>query len=300
MIRQLQIFSVLLFFLAVISVNCETEDSLKQRWLTKDLSKQEGKKLVELSKKKSFKKIAPALLEIITTTKNVPPNISPYIKRPWEKQNLSDKHKKYIMARRVWSHHIDSEKNSSKANILLELLQKESKMRAELMLIHAISMYHWSSKAEKTLSKMARSNIEPLDIREASVNALLNHSKINTYIPISIKIIRKHKTGPARAESFTLLTNLGGRIFNLNKKNRRVLISTGFQILRGLPKENHHGRYFVARRLGYVLKVKNEFSPDQTREKYQGKNGLKKSFFTDTVENALRWYEQNWREKGGN
>jgi hypothetical protein len=36
-----------------------------------------------------------------------------------------------------------------------------------------------------------------------------------------------------------------------------------------------------------------EFAPKQSDPKYKGENGLKDAFFIETVENALRWWEDN-------
>jgi hypothetical protein len=49
--------------------------------------------------------------------------------------------------------------------------------------------------------------------------------------------------------------------------------------------------YFLASAVG--SHVGTEFVPDQSDPKYKGENGLKDTFFIETVENALRWWEEN-------
>ncbi len=80
-----------------------------------------------------------------------------------------------------------------------------------------------------------------------------------------------------------------GRIETNNRPAARALLETGFELLQRIPRQRIDQGYFVALHLGFILKLKDQFKPDQQAEKYQGPGGLTKDFFQDTVRNALAW-----------
>ena len=71
------------------------------------------------------------------------------------------------------------------------------------------------------------------------------------------------------------------------------MLAAGFQIISELPNKDLKSGYFVARHLGFILKAQDEFTPDQKKQKYQGKHGLTDNFFIDTVKNAIKWHSKN-------
>ena len=78
------------------------------------------------------------------------------------------------------------------------------------------------------------------------------------------------------------------------------MLAAGFEIITELSDENLQTGYFVARRLGFILKIQDEFAPNQKASKYQGKHGLTDEFFIDTVKNAIKWYSKHKKEIQGN
>lgn len=57
-----------------------------------------------------------------------------------------------------------------------------------------------------------------------------------------------------------------------------------------LPDRLDYGYFLASSLQGYVG---TQFVPNQSDPKYEGENGLKDAFFIETVENALRWWENN-------
>lgn len=84
--------------------------------------------------------------------------------------------------------------------------------------------------------------------------------------------------------------NQGNRLFSLSNENRQRVLTAGFEAITELPDEELRAGYFVARRLGFMLKKEDEFAPDQKDPKYQGEHGLTDDFFTETVRSAIEWH----------
>lgn len=275
-------------------VGCVSEPTIQEQWLKKDLSANQRDKLVELSKNEPFEKIAPTIIRAFN--ENQPfYGINPVGEKPWNNDRLTPNDRLYIMAGMVWQHHMNTRNDPAKAKTMLALLQNTALKEEKLFLITYITYDMWCPEAEEYLAKLARDLKNPLDLRQHAVVALLNKCDINKYMPLGIAIIRAHKEGLPRSQAFNSVTNMGNRLFTLNRGTMSSVLSVGFKILSDLPENKLRDGYFVARQLGYILKEKNGFAPDQKAKKYQGKHGLTDEFFTDTVENALNWYSQNMK-----
>jgi hypothetical protein len=199
------------------------------------------------------------------------------------------------MAGAVWYHHIDHRGDEATSKILLRLLQQANNAEERRMLVHAIRFYRWNSAAERPIAVIAMDQKNPLALRTLSAGALLTHCDVNLYMPLAEDLIRNPKSKTDQARLYNTLTNLGNRLFSLNEDNKRSIVSMGFDILTALPEKNLRDGYFVALRIGFVLKIPTEFKPDQSAEEYQGPNGLRDEFFEDTVRNALDWHAENWQ-----
>jgi len=268
----------------------------KSPWFKQDFSSDGRDALVELSKKKPFSELAPVLLKVLAEYPGKRYAWSAN-KPSWNSdRRLTSQDRTYLMASSVWQHHMKPTNDPSKIKVLLALLQKASRRAEKNILIGAIKSYQWNTDGEKALADIAENKEESPGLRNFAVGALLHRSDINTYMPIAIEIILAHKEDLPRHQAFSSNTNLGNRLFTLNAKNRHAVISTGFEILSEIPDEEFHAGYFIATRLGFILKVNNEFKPDQKAGKYRGDTGLKDDFFIDTVKNAIEWHSKNWKE----
>ena len=291
------IIPIALLMLAVSLVH-GTELDIKNAWSKEDPSPDERTALVEKSKKLPFDKIAPTLLT--TLVENQPfYGINPWGDTPWNNGRLTPKDRTYLMASAVWQHHMEPRDDPAKAKTLLALLQKEEGVTGKSILIRAIMLNQWCAEAEQPLLKIATNGTETLDTRQVAVTALLKRCDLDTYIPLGMEIVNSYDKEMEKNQAFNSLTNQGNRLYKISEKNRDLLLSTGFAILIQLDDEDLQHGYFVALQLGFILKIPNEFKPDQKTEKYQGQHGLTDDFFIDTVKNALEWYSENMATNQG-
>ena len=156
--------------------------------------------------------------------------------------------------------------------------------------------YQWCPDAETVLLGLAKNKEEDLGIRRSAVSTLLSRCDINAYMPLAVEIVLAHKKGLDRCQAFNYTMNQGNRLFSLSDENRRKVLVAGFDIVTELPDKDFQTGYFVARRLGFMLKKEDEFAPNQKERKYQGEHGLTEEFFIDTVKNAIEWHTKNKRE----
>lgn len=290
--KRLITIVVLLFF---VSLAHGSESSIKDAWSKKGLSPDARTALVVKSKKEPFAQIAPILLKTLVDYQPLY-GINPWGDTPWNNDRLRPPDRTYLMASAVWQHHMKPRDDLAKATILLALLQKASGQSEKSILIGAIQNSQWSPDAEKVILGIAKDKKEDIGIRRASVTALLRRCEINTYMPLASEIILSHDKGMPRNQAFNFAINQGNRLFSLSETNRRLVLSTGFEVLSDWTESELQHGYFVARRLGFILKFRDEFAPNQKARKYQGKHGLTDEFFIDTVKNALRWYSKNKKD----
>lgn len=289
--KPLASIALLLCFASLVRGN---EFSLQAQWSRKDLSADQRDELVELSKKESFQKISPILLKVIGDGSQYPLCYSfPLGKNPWNHERLSSVCRTYLMALAVWGHHMSPPVDPTKAKILFALLQDSKNDAEKKHLLSSIKHRQWIEEAEQVFSRIAKDREESSGVRGIATHALLERCDINSYMPLAIEIVQSQKKLFDRIQIFHSLTNLGNRLFSLTEKNKQLVLSIGFEILSELPDEDLQHGYFVARRLGYILEMENDFVPDQKAEKYQGKQRLKEEFYSDTTKNALNWYSAN-------
>jgi len=115
-------------------------------------------------------------------------------------------------------------------------------------------------------------------------------------MPLAVEIILSHNKGMPRNQAFNFTINQGNRLFSLSDKNRRLVLAAGFEVLKDWTESELQHGYFVATQLGFILKIRDEFAPNQKARKYQGEHGLTDEFFIDTVKNALRWHAKNEKD----
>lgn len=287
------ITTIMLVF--TVSLVHGAESSIKDAWAKEDLSPDDRTALVERSKKEPFAEIAPVLLKTLVDYQPFC-GINPWGDTPWNNDRLRPRDRTYLMANTVWLNHMSPKDELAKAKILLSLLQKASGPTEKSIIIGAIMYDQWCPDAEAVLLALADNKKEDLGIRRASASTLLSRCEINTHMPLAVEIILAHKKGLERRQAFNFTTNQGNRLFTLTEPNKRSLLAAGFQTITELPDKDLQTGYFVARHLGFILKIRGEFAPDQKARRYQGKHGLTDEFFIDTVKNAIKWYSKNKKE----
>lgn len=212
------------------------------------------------SKKEPFSEVAPGLLKV--RIENQPfYSITPWGETPRNNDRLSSSDKTYLMTGAIWKHPLAPRDDVDKAKFLLTLLQKSSNQGEKILLIYAINYDQWCADTESVLLSFDKNMKEDFGIRSLSASTLLNRCDINTHMPLAIEILLVHNKCKQRGQAFNFLTNEGNRLFTLSEENRRKVIATGFDILTQLSDEDLKRGYFVARRLGYILKTPESFAP---------------------------------------
>jgi len=288
------IITTILLMLSVSLVS-GAEPDIQTVWSQSGLTPEERTELVEMGKKEPFHTIIPSLLKL-RVAYQPSYHINPWGSTSWNNDNLEPQDRAYLMALAVWQHHILPKDEPAKAFILLSLLQNSSVELEKLVIIGTMMNSQWFSQAEEVLLGIAEDEKEDLDVRRAAVSALLSRCKVNTYMPLALEIILTYEKGLPRCRAFNLTTDKGHRLFSLSLQNKRLVVAAGFEILNELPKKDLKTGYFAARRLGYLLRFKKEFTPNRIMSKLLGKNELTDEFRIETVNNAIRWYAENGKE----
>lgn len=256
----------------------------KERWLARNLTPEALKDLSASAKRLPFETIAPVLLKALVLHQ-------PTFSSPDDRQDVTPQERTYREALEAWNHQMLPRRDPAKARVLLSLFRKATDEPTQTRLLHALEFDHWCPEAEPDLVALCADTKACPELRARSISTLLHHCDINTYLPTAIRISLEAEKGIERCQAFCFNTHLGNQLFTLNEANRRLLLSTGFSILRELPPGHLDYGYFVASQLGFVLKVPGEFTPDQDLPKYRGQFRRKDEFYIDTVKHALAWYE---------
>lgn len=267
--------------------------TLSNEWFHAELTPQQRDALVQKSLKAPFEEMLPLMLEARVKLRPMMLGYNPPGQTAWNDPGVPDPYRKFMMAEYVWFKHTYGEGNPRKGEVLLELFEETDSSEARRLLFDAMAYAHWIPEMEEPLARFARDKSNPVVRRRQALSTLLNMCDVNKYTPEAIAIIPEHKTDRLKIHAFQALFNLGHDLFKLNEENRRALLNIGFDFMNGLPAGDVHSSYFLARRLGYILRIENEFAPDQFAEKYQSPTGLKENFFSDTVSNAKAWYREN-------
>ena len=194
----------------------------------------------------------------------------------------------YYAVDRSWKHHLAGKTSQRLGAILLELLSIARTPTGRERILYAMAR-HWHPKAELPLSQLMKNQETEFGVRRAAGFCLMLQQG-NTYHKDLLDFAKKS----AREEKknwFDLL------VAPRHKKQTGIdhaVVKLGFELLaeeKEIKPNYVHGTYFIACKLGSYLE--EDFKPDQQLDKYQGKHGLKDSFFVDTVENAWAWWGRN-------
>jgi hypothetical protein len=276
------------------------ELALEAQWHRKDLSPQQQDELVERSKVAPFEEIGQTLLATLVEYRQYSGSGLMNQDKPWHNDRYAAAQSTYLMARTVWVYHMRHDRNPTMRKTLVGLLQRATTPAGKLRIMPYLAVEQWCPEAEPVLADIANDSKESADVRTHAVRTLLRRCDVNKYISLLIRIALDQPKGGARRDAFFHGSNAGNQLFAMDETNRRAFLSTGFSILTELPEERVQDGYFVARHLGFVLRIDSEFTPDQSSKEYQGEHGLLDKFFADTTRNALLWYSKNKKTFEGN
>jgi len=194
----------------------------------------------------------------------------------------------YYAIDRSWRYHLRGPPSAELGQLLLGLLPRTETPAGRERVLDDIAR-HWHPDAEEPLRQLMVNRAGSLGVRRAAGFCLMLH-KGEVYHEVLLDLARG-AAGEERREWWDLLVD------PRHKAKTRVdsaVVALGFEILveeRSVNPGYVHGAYFVACSLGEY--VDQDFKPDQSRDEYQGEHGLEDTFFTDTVENALAWWDEN-------
>ncbi|MEM1213201.1 MAG: hypothetical protein AAGI68_12995 [Planctomycetota bacterium] len=217
--------------------------------------------------------------------------------RPWrDPKAAGPAHQAYLMAWHVWGQRLSPRDQPDASRVVLALLERETRQDARLRLIGEMEIRAWHPDAERVLAALANDPEAALTVRTAAARTLLRKTPINTHLATALQVIALHSQTPSdylRSRAFNDVFNQGNRLFKLSPANKRATLRLGFKTLAALQEDDYERGYHLARQLGFIIKRKNGFAPDQDDPEYRGERGLKPGFFADTTRNALRYYAEH-------
>jgi len=223
--------------------------------------------------------------------------------RSWRYPKLSIHERTYYVAEALWREAtLQPSSRQALASALPALLHVTISSPQKRLVIHAL-MQAWNAEARADLIHIASDVNEDIETQAAAVTSLMRHEDAHQYIPIAIEIIRRGGTTDWAQRSFRRdLSPIQRQLYLfhsivsqahldlLQPDDRTQLVQFGLSLLRELPEIDLRSGYFVAGLLGHMVNAPGNFSPNQ-RDYWINKwgGGLKETYFTDTVKNALAW-----------
>jgi hypothetical protein len=193
----------------------------------------------------------------------------------------------YAVAR-SWNHAVAQLPKSESPKVLLSLLKKAPTPTAQQRILNDMVL-HWTPDAEDCVADLLTNKQHDFPVRWLSGLCLMIHEGKKYHD----QFLHLAKASDHHTEKkwFDLLSD------PRHKQNAGYdprVVALGFRLIekeRTISPNYVHGAYFLAIKTGNYIGV--EFKPDQRKAEYQGEHGLKEVFFSDTVKNALAWWESN-------
>jgi hypothetical protein len=218
----------------------------------------------------------------------------------WRFSKISRHERAYYVAEQLWRDAHEPPSRQALISALPSLLQTAKNSSQQNRVIHSLK-YAWNPEARTDLIRIASDLHQDIGTRAAAVTVLLHHDG-RSHVPVAIEIIHQGGAtawarGSLRRELSPIQRKLylfdmivaGVRIELLSPDERAQLVQTGMALLRELPESDLAAGYAVARVLGRMVNPSDDFVPDQRDYRIKKGGGLKETFYTDTVKNALAW-----------
>jgi len=283
-------------FVFSVSVNADELDLLVN---TNTPPEMQGELYLSLCNK-DFSEIVPKLAKLITSHPVIS-GVGPQTDKPWNEEQLSKGDRIGYTLNQLWRYHTIKTKQKSYAEcieLMMNILDNTNGGRERQIALREISSnLHFGvspygrtlspAEVNKTISRLDKyifDESESIELRKAILPIVFEHGDPNKYLDLAIKLTDTGTKPLSRAESFRFATP----VYNTDKytpENREKYLQHAFELLKQINDGKGTG-YFLAMHIGRFIGVKNEFTPDKNSSEH-------KSFFQTTVDNALKWREEN-------
>lgn len=194
----------------------------------------------------------------------------------------------YYAVHRLWDGHTARLSPKEGGRFLIGLLKKEEEEFGKIAILGALQD-RWFPDAEPDVAQVLNDPRQPGEVRLSAALLLILNGK-EDYRDVLLKAARAAEAAE-KHRWYNLLVD--PRHKERKGVDPRVIV-LGFELLQAeIARDANfvHGAYFLAVRIGPY--VGQEFAPDRNDPRYKAKGGFNKLFFVDTVQNALRWWEDN-------
>lgn len=298
--RKIVAILCLLLFVSTTTLFADELDLLIN---TNTSSEMQGKLYLNLCKK-DFSEIAPKLAKLITTHPVIT-GIGPKTDKPWNEKQLSKGDRIGCTLSQLWHQGIQQKSYTERIELMMKILDNpEGGRERQIALSEISSSLHFggpkyihggtlsSAEVNKTinhLNRFAFDESESIELRKAVLPILFEHGDPNKYLDLAIKITDIETNPLVKVQLFRHTAPT----YNNDKytpENRNKYLKYAFDLLKQVNDGKTGKGYFLARHLGRFVGIKNEFTPNENPSEC-------KAFFQTTVDNALKWWEENQQTK---
>jgi hypothetical protein len=222
---------------------------------------------------------------------------NPMTSKPWLEDRCPESERIRYAAGTIWHTVIKRAEAGSLSEPLAELSLKERPESERMLYLNALFYRHYDHRAKAALERLAHDKAQPPEIGVKAAEILVQKADPDAYMHALIEACDRIKDALPRSERFRFATErLAGRI---SAESKKMILKYGFAQLTQIDDRKSGRGYFLAIHLGGIIGIKPiregqvAFAPDQRLQQYQGEQGLKDSFFQDTVNNAQEWSRKN-------
>lgn len=259
--------------------------------------------------KADFSSIAPKLLSLIPTQLTLTGS-GPSTKEPWKEERLTPRDRVRYTLWQIWDVHTDMPAERGKNfPLYLDLLEHApaGDARGRVISILKSRLENGLAFRDKSLppmkewlprfDRLVRDKNYPTALRLQLIELLFIYGDPNEYLDLAIALTSEG-SAIRQSEDFRFATPTQQSV-RFSDANRKKYVIHCYQLLERIDDGHSGTGYFLAMHIGGFIGVEpivrgeSPFKPDQRLPEYQESGGLKKSYFQDTVNNAMKWWAEH-------
>ena len=193
----------------------------------------------------------------------------------------------YYAVGRVWDGQIGNMSSAGGGAILGEILAKAPTPAAKVRVLYSIARRSWPG-LEPAVAKLLRDEKEPVNVRTAAALPLVLYGSRDYHADLLAAFDKE----PAHTNRKLWFERLVDPRHKARSGVDPQVVARGFALVeaeRAAVPAKGDGSYFLVVAIGSY--VGQDFMPPQSGPRYVTPTGLSEAFFSDTVENALRWWK---------